>query len=195
MFVIGGAFRRVAAIIGVGKAVDGVAEDYHVPVNFRITHLAPEGGNLFLRDIRVIGTVTNKHFGPDIVRVSGVWRIEIAVKTDDAFEVGAAAGHFKDNATAETITNSGYFVGVNKRIFFDLLKSGEGSPAHQLPVGAVNGRLFGRFICVGGADAFAVNIDGERDVAEARQLLGPVFDIGADACPFVDDLNRRQFSF
>ena len=68
MFVIGGAFGIVAAIIGVCEAVDGVGIDDQLPVNFRITHLAPEGGNLFLRNIRVISAVANEDFGLDIVR-------------------------------------------------------------------------------------------------------------------------------
>ena len=95
MFVIGGAFGGVAAIIGVCKAVDGVGEDNQLPVNFRITHLAPEGGNLFLLDIRVISAVANEHFGLDIVRVGGVRRIEIAVKTDYAFEIGCRCEPFQ----------------------------------------------------------------------------------------------------
>ena len=55
--------------------------------------------------------------------VGGVRRVEIAVKTDYAFEIRSAASHFKDNAAAETIADSGYFVGVNKLIFFYLLKA------------------------------------------------------------------------
>ena len=131
--------------------------------------------------------MANEDFGLDIVRVSGVGRIEIAVETDDAFEVRAAASHFEDDASAETIADSGDFVGVNKGIFFDLFETCEGAAAHQLSVAAINGRLLGRFIGVGGADAFAVNIDGECDVAEGRQLFGAFFNVRADTRPFVDD--------
>src|SRR6185437_3874218 len=69
-----------------------------------------------------------------------------------------------------------------------------GAAARQLPVFVIGLRDLLAFGIGLGPDAFAEDIGGEGDVAHLGQHLAALFDVVAEAAPFMGDENARPFA-
>ncbi len=119
------------------------------------------------------------HF--DIFAILGLGGIEAAVESHDAGDVRAAAGEFKDGRAAETIADGGDVFGVGEFIFFQDVKAGFGAFTQERAVGFVFACLLAGFLGILRANAFAVNIGGEDDVAHLCEHFGAPFFVFGEA--------------
>ncbi len=156
-------------------------------------HLVLERGHLLVGDDRVVRAREDEDRGLHVGDVGGLVHHQVAVQRDRGLDVGARAGDLERGAAAEAVAHDGDARRVDVGFGRQAVDAGLHAGAHEREVGVEGARHLaglGR----AGAHVAAVDVGGERDVAEAREHLDARGHVPADAEPVMDHEHGRASS-
>ena len=111
--------------------MDCAAVNYQLPVHAPGSHLILEGIHVLARHMGIVAAVKDQNLAANVFGVGRARRVQAAVKTHHARDVGAAADEFQHASAAETVVDRRHSLGFRPPIATD----GESGRLHQ---GVVN---------------------------------------------------------
>jgi hypothetical protein len=115
--IVRGAFRIIAACTPISEAMDSAPIADQLPIRLGLAHFFLESADFSRRNKGIIGAMKGEHLAFDGLGVFGFGRAQCSVKTDDAIEVGAAAGEFQNRGATEAISDGGDMPGIGHFVF------------------------------------------------------------------------------
>src|SRR5690606_17449331 len=109
-------------------------------------------------------------------------------------DIRAGAGEFEDGGAPEAVADGGGVFAIYHAGFFELFQTGANAFAEKGAILLVFTGGGGSFADSLGANAFAINIGDEGDIAEFSQHFGAPFLVITGALPLVDDEDAGAFA-
>ena len=106
--IVGRSLAVVVAGIRPGKGVDRARIGNEFVFRMGLVHLALEGGDFSGVYHRIVGAVQHKDRAADVFGVRGRGIAQAPMKSDHAFQGGAAPGEFQGPGAAEAVANDGH---------------------------------------------------------------------------------------